>query len=75
MSSQPRSPSASLPSASVPSASPPAPPFASLADALASVTAGLAFLAATDAAGLPVGLLAGCLRDLSRAESAHVAAR
>jgi Domain of unknown function (DUF222) len=75
MSSQPRSPSASLPSASVLSASPPAPPFASPADALASVTAGLAFLAATDAAGLPVGLLAGCLRDLSRAESAHVAAR
>jgi hypothetical protein len=44
-------------------------------DALAAVRAGLSFLARADAASLPVDELAGCLKELERAESVHTAAR
>jgi hypothetical protein len=49
--------------------------YASAGDALAAVQAGLAFLARTDAAALPAGVLADCLRGLGAAESVHIAAR
>jgi Domain of unknown function (DUF222) len=42
---------------------------------VAAVSAGLALLAAADPAALPVETLAGCLRDLGRAESVHAAVR
>jgi hypothetical protein len=44
-------------------------------DALAAVRAGLSFLAGADAASLPVDEMAGCLRELERAESVQTAAR
>jgi len=60
----------------------PAPPgqagagdFAGVAEAMAAVRAGLAFLAGADPAALPVDTLAGCLRELGRAESVHAAVR
>jgi hypothetical protein len=43
--------------------------------ALAAVQAGLGFLARADAAAMPADTLAGCLRALERAGSAHTAAR
>jgi len=49
--------------------------FASPGDALAAVQAGLAFLARADAASLPGGAMADCLRRLEAAQSVHVAAR
>ncbi len=52
-----------------------APGFAGPAEAVAAVSSGLAFLAAADPAALPVETLAGCLRDLGRAESVHAAVR
>ena len=51
------------------------PAFAGVAEAAAAAEAGLAYLAAADAAGLPGDVLAACLRVLGRAESAQVAAR
>jgi hypothetical protein len=47
----------------------------SAAEALAALEASLGYLAAADVAGWPAEALAGCLRALGRAESAHAAAR
>ena len=46
----------------------------SVAEALAAVRDGLAFLNQVDAADLPAAVQAECLRGLARAESAHTAA-
>jgi hypothetical protein len=48
---------------------------ASAAQALAMVSAGLGWLAATDVASLPTAVQADCLRGLERATSVHTAAR
>ena len=52
-----------------------APAFASVGEAVEVVRAGLAFVAAADAAGLTAEEQAGCLRGLEKANSAAVAAR
>jgi hypothetical protein len=49
--------------------------FASAAGAAAAAQAALTFLATADVASLPGDTLAGCLRALAGAESAHLAAR
>ena len=46
----------------------------SVTGALDAISAGLAFLNAVDAAGLPTSVQADCLKALARAESAHTAA-
>jgi hypothetical protein len=48
---------------------------ASAAQALAMVAAGLGWLADADAASMPAGVQAECLRGLERAASVHIAAR
>ena len=54
----------------------PAPPSpACAADAVAMARAGLAWLAAADAASVPAAVQADCLRALEQAESVHTAAR
>jgi hypothetical protein len=53
----------------------PATEFAGVAEAMAAVEAGLAFLARADAASLAGDVLASCLLGFSRAESVHTAAR
>lgn len=53
----------------------PAESFSGVSEAMAAVTAGLAFLASADAGSLPAQALADCLRALGRAESMHVAVR
>ena len=53
---------------------PPAPP-STAADAVAMARAGLAALAAVDAAGLTAAEQADCLRALEQAEAMHTAAR
>jgi Domain of unknown function (DUF222)/HNH endonuclease len=47
----------------------------SAADAIAMTLAGLGYLAAGDAASLPAGVLAECLRGLERVLAVHTAAR
>ncbi len=55
---------------------PPAPPSpASAADAVAMARAGLAWLAAADAASMPAAVQADCLRALEQAEAMQTAAR
>jgi hypothetical protein len=49
--------------------------YANLADALAAVRSGLAFIAAADAPSVPAAALADCLRDLEAVASVHTAAR
>jgi hypothetical protein len=49
--------------------------FTSLAGAMSAVRAGLAYITSADAASAPADALAGCLRELERAESVHTAAR
>jgi hypothetical protein len=49
--------------------------FAGTAEALEAAVAGLGYLAGADAASLPMGELAGCLRALEGVESVQTAAR
>ena len=53
----------------------PVPSFPSAADAMATVRAGLRFLAATDATQMPVQAQAECLRMLEQADAISTAAR
>lgn len=50
-------------------------PFTSVAEAMAAVRDGLAFLNDADAASIPVADQDECLRDLARAESAYTSAQ
>ncbi len=53
----------------------PVPAFPSAADAMATVRAGLRFLAATDATQMPVQTQAECLQILEQADAISTAAR